>query len=447
MKRFIEDNLLEWKNDPERKPLILSGARQVGKSYVIEQNLAPHFEDSLTINFEKQPEFKNCFSDGFSAKEILKRMEALSRHRINIEKTLLFWDEIQFCPKALTSLRYFYEEIPKLHIIAAGSLIEFILDKLSIPVGRVTYRHLDPISFEEFLFNSGNKILLDEIFSHRIDKTFPEALHLKAIALVKEYMAIGGMPEVIANYIEHNDYLKCQEILSDLIESYIKDFPKYTAKNTDLKYIDVVFSRAPHLVGNQFKFVQISRDIQSKYLREALVLLFKAGIINYIHKTAGFPLGANYNPHRFKLLFLDIGLMQRACDFNISRWISDSTTLINTGSITEQFVGQQILANSGFKRKRLYYWERDKKSSSAELDYLVEHNNKIAPIEVKAGAFGKLKSMKLFLESYPQIPEGIKVSLDNFGKQQNIRSIPLYAFGSWLKKSTPKINSFGSFKK
>jgi len=208
----------------------------------------------------------------------------------------------------------------------------------------------------------------------------------------------------------------------------------FKSKYSDLKYIDTVFSRIPHLIGNQFKFVQVSRDIQSKYLRKGLDLLYKADLVKLIYKTSGIPLGANYNPQRYKLLFLDIGLMQKACDLNIARWITDSYHLVDAGPVSEQFVGQQICANSNFKREKLYYWARDKRGSSAEIDYLIEHSQGVTPVEVKAGATGKLKSLYLFLDSNPEIFEGIKVSRDNFEKQNNIQSIPLYAFGSWLEK-------------
>ncbi len=435
MKRFIEDILIKWKDEKGRKPLVLSGARQVGKSYVIEQNFASHFEQLLSINFEKQPEFNSCFESGYDPARILRRIEALAGQRITSGRALLFFDEVQFCPEAIISLRYFFEELPELHIIAAGSLLEFTIEKISIPVGRVTFRHLSPLSFEEFLFNSGNQILLDEIRKHSVSRPFPEALHNKAISLLKEYLTIGGMPQVVASYIENQDYLRCQELLTDLLESYLKDFPKYSSKHSDLKYIDTVFSRIPHLVGNQFKFVQISRDIQSKYLKSGLDLLDKADLVKFIYKTSGIPLGVNYNPQRFKLLFIDIGLMQRACDLNIARWITDSYNLINAGPVAEQFVGQEICAHANFKREKLYYWARDKRGSSAEVDYLIEHLGGVTPVEVKAGTSGRLKSMQLLLKSNPDISEGIKVSLDNFEKENNIQSIPLYAFGSWLEKS------------
>jgi predicted AAA+ superfamily ATPase len=435
MKRFIEDILIKWKDEKGRKPLILSGARQVGKSYVIEQNFARQFEQLLSINFEKQPEFHSCFESGYDPAKILRRIEALAGQRLTIGKTLLFFDEVQFCPEAIISLRYFFEEMPDLHIMAAGSLLEFTIEKISIPVGRVTFRHLGPMSFEEFLHNSGNQILLEEIREHPVSMPFPEALHNRAISLLKEYLAIGGMPQVVASYIEHQDYLRCQELLADLLESYLKDFPKYSSKYSDLKYIDTVFSKVPHLVGNQFKFVQISRDIQSKYLRSGLDLLDKADLVSFIYKTSGIPLGANYNPQRFKLLFIDIGLMKRACDLNIARWITDSYNLINAGPVSEQFVGQEICANTNFKREKLYYWARDKSGSSAEVDYMIEHLSGVTPVEVKAGTSGRLKSMQLLLKTNPDISEGVKVSLDNFEKGNNIQSIPLYAFGSWLERN------------
>ena len=334
----------------QHKPLILSGARQVGKSYVIEQNFASLFDRLLRINFEKQPEFNSCFESGYDPKTIIRRIEALAGFRVIPGKTLLFFDEVQCCPEAITSLRYFYEEMPGLHIIAAGSLLEFTLEKITVPVGRVTFRHLGPLSFAEFLYNSDNELLLDEIRSHPVQKPFPKALHQRAISLLKVYLAIGGMPQIVAGYIERGDYLECQEVLTDLLESYDKDFPKYSTRYSDVKYIDTVFSRVPHLVGQQFKFVQISRDIQAKYLRNGLGLLQKAGLVEFIHKTSGMPLGAKFNPRRYKLLFLDLGLMQRACGLNISKWITDSDNLINAGSVAEQFVARRFVpmpASSG----------------------------------------------------------------------------------------------------
>ncbi len=434
MKRFIEEELIKWKDDSDRKPLILSGARQVGKSYVIERNFSSNFDQVLSINFEKQPEFKDCFESDLSPGKIIRKIEALSQKRVDIGRTLVFLDEIQICPKAITALRYFYEELPALHLIAAGSLLEFTMESISVPVGRVTYRHLTPLSFEEFLYNSGNEILLEEISRHNFDAPFDKVVAQKAEVLLKEYMAIGGMPQVVDRYIQNQDYLKCQEILSDLLETYTNDFPKYGRRDADLKYIDLVFARAAHLVGKQFKYVHITRDIQSKYIKQGVDLLVKAGVLSLIYKTYGSPLGANYNPHRFKLLFLDIGLMQRACGLNISRWVSDGHDLIHAGVIAEQFVGQEIAAHAHFKKGRLYYWERDKRGSSAELDYLVEMAGRILPVEVKSGTIARLKSLQNFLKAHPDIPEGIKVSLDNSGKKQNIRSIPLYAFGSWLKR-------------
>ena len=178
----------------------------------------------------------------------------------------------------------------------------------------------------------------------------------------------------------------------------------------------------------------MSRDIQAKFLTQGLELISKAGIVNYIYKTSGVPLGANFNPKRFKLLFLDLGLMQRACGLKIARWLTDDYSLINSGAVAEQFVGQQILSHSCFRKERLYYWERDKKGSSAEVDYLIERRNNIFPVEVKSGAAGKLRSIQQFLETFKDCEKGIKVSKDNFSCYGNIQSIPLYAFGSWLEQ-------------
>jgi len=432
MKRFIEENLSEWAKDSHRKPLLLTGARQVGKSYVIEKNLATSFPSFVKINFEKQPEFQACFNENLSPQNILPEIEALANQKIIPGTTLLFLDEIQLCPRALTALRYFYEDLPSLHIIAAGSLLGFAIEKLSIPVGRLTFRHLTPLSLEEYLINAGEKIFLETLQNHSIEKPLPDALHQKGLTLLKDYMALGGLPEVVDHFQQTRDYRKCQDILRDLLEGYRRDFPKYGVKDTDLKYIDLVFDKAPHLVGKVVKYVEMSRDIQSKYLQKGINHLVKADILHPVYKTTTVPLAAQCSPGRFKLNFLDIGLMQKACGLGIKEWITQGIRMIHSGALAEQFAGQQILAHNHFTDEPLYYWERDQPNSSAEVDYVIEKNQTMLPIEVKSGTEGKLRSLHLFLKE-KNLPLGLKISMDNYGRNGLIQSIPLYGLGTWLK--------------
>ena len=433
MQRLIMSNLLEWKQSGSPQPLVLTGARQVGKSHLIERELAGHFENLLTLNFEKRPELITLFAGELSPAVLLPRIEALARQTITSGKTLLFLDEIQTCPQALLSLRYFSEEMPSLHVVAAGSLLDFALAKVPFPVGRVTFRHLQPVSFEEFLLNSNNNKLLEQILNHDGRQTFHEALHKQALDLLVQYLCLGGMPKVLNTYLQTGSYTQSAELQNDLLEAYRNDFPKYVKRDRELEHVALVFSTAPRLVGRQFKWAQIHREIKTKYLRKALDLLTQASVISKVRKAMGLPLDHLPEEERFKLLFLDVGLMQRACRLDMAEWITNPVSLINAGCVAEQFAGQEIMAASSFRKENCYYWERDKKGSTAEVDYVLAVGNQMLPIEVKSGSVGTLKSMQLFLSSHPEVKFGIKSSLDNFCHAGKIRSIPLYALGAWLR--------------
>ena len=440
MKRFIEKALIAWKDSDRHPPLILLGARQVGKSHLIEKNFAPNFEELVSINFERDPNYKACFEGGLAPSTVIPNIEAISGKRIKAPNTLLFLDEIQVCPNALTALRYFHEEYPELHVVAAGSLLEFLLQQVSIPVGRVSFRRLYPLSFEEFLHNAGDAILLEQLEGHDYTKPFPSAVVARAEERLRSYFAIGGMPKVVDTFLSQNSYWECQELLEDILDSYQRDFPKYSERDADLKYVQLVFARTPHIVGQPFKFVAISRDIQSKYIRRGIELCHQAGVIHPVYSSHGFPLEAKFNPDRYKLLFADLGLMQRACGLNISRWISEDYRVIHQGTIAEQFVGQQILCNHyGFKSGKLYYWERQKRGSQAELDFVIDGQDAPIPIEVKSSAIGRLRSLKLFLDLNSNVKQGIKTSLENVAIHGKIASIPLWAFGSWLKRERARV--------
>lgn len=436
MKRDLSPYLLSWKNSQNRKPILLRGARQVGKSFLAKE-FGRQFDDYIEINFELEPAFKSFFDQNLKPARIVRDIALATGHTITPGKTLLFLDEIQECPKALTSLRYFYEKMPQLHVIAAGSLIEFALEEIGLPVGRVKPLYLYPLSFMEFLTAKGQDMLRDEIENYTPVEEVPEFFHQKLLGMLGEYMAVGGMPEAVKAWIETENLKKCNAVHQDLIDTFRQDFSKYARKRKQ-QYVEMVFNAIPRLMGKKFVFTAVSPDLRARELRPALELLSKAGIAHVAYHTSanGLPLGAEINPLISKVIFLDIALAQVMLGIDGGKWILEPTqTVINLGAITEAFVGQEILAYSPPDRKSsLYYWLREK-SGRAEIDYITGINGNVIPIEVKSGVTGSLKSLKLFLEKKKSAPYGIQLSQRNFfvDEGRRIRGYPLYALFAALK--------------
>jgi predicted AAA+ superfamily ATPase len=289
MKRDLMFHLKTWHTDGDRKPLLLRGARQVGKSYLARE-LGREFPDFIEINFELEPELKLLFEKDLDPVRITRDLAIALGKDITPGETLLFLDEIQECPKAITALRYFYEKMPLLHIIAAGSLLEFTIEELGIPVGRVIPLYLYPLSFMEFLTASGNERLRHEILHHDPAAEFPEILHNKLLGLIGEYMAVGGMPEAVQKWIETGNFKACLKVHQLLIETYRQDFAKY-AKKRKQEYVEMVFDSIPRLLGKKFVFTAVSPHVRARELRPALELLAKAGVVHIVYHSAanGFP--------------------------------------------------------------------------------------------------------------------------------------------------------------
>lgn len=427
MKRALFDKLLEWKNNPRHKPLLLRGARQVGKSYVIAQ-LGATFEKFHAINFELEPEYKQCFNS-LKPDQILQSIALISNEIVKPNQSLLFLDEIQECPNAIIALRYFKELMPDLHVIGAGSLLEFALSKknLHMPVGRVQFMHLQPLSFREYLeahsYTSLNLYLSEVTFQ----QPFNEVAHQKLLKLVKEYLALGGMPEVHEDFLINHDILSCQNIQTSLLATYRRDFGKYAPHNMH-EYLETVFKNAPNLIGQQIKYVDFNREYRSRDLKNAIELLEKAGVLQRIFSTAasGFPLSSTLNEKKFKLVYLDVGLANRNSKIDIMTLLNQEIDFINSGHIMEQYVGQELLAYSPFDEEpELYFWERDKLGSQAELDYVITRHGKIIPLEVKAGKTGRLKSLRIFMEE-KKSPLGIRISQNPLQYENGILSVPYY---------------------
>lgn len=428
MDRFIEAELIQWKNQKNHMPLIIRGARQIGKSYVVEQFGKKHFDNVLTLNFELMPVLKTTFQtlDPF---KIVQSLELSFGILIQPQKTLLFLDEIQECPEAIMALRYFKEKLPLLHVIAAGSLLEFALQSKNfrMPVGRVQYMYMKPLSFKEFLHALGLHQLKEFIEDVQWGTDVPELVHAKLLEYSRLYFFLGGMPAVIQDYLDNGSLLTARRIQAAILATYRGDFGKY-ANVAKHKYLEMLFVKAPEIIAQQFRYVDVAREVQSRDLKEALDNLSKAGLITQVFSTnaTGLPLRSLIHEKRFKLLFLDIGLVSSAVQYDPKLMMDNELLAVNRGALSEQFVGQELLATQDcYMDAALYYWSRDARGSTAEIDYVIQAGSQIIPIEVKSGSTGHLKSLHLFMtEHHSKL--GIQISTKPLGRQKNIATLPFY---------------------
>jgi uncharacterized protein len=429
MERDLSAWLKIWKDEESRKPLIIRGARQVGKTWLVNDFGKKSFDNHVEVNFEYQPEIKSCFLT-LSPYEILQQLELSLNVDIVPGKTLLFLDEIQVCPQAIKALRYFYEKMPDLHVIAAGSLLEFVMEthEISMPVGRVQNVHLFPMSFGEYLSACGETKLRTWLKSISLRDTIPEAIHEKSLKLLRDYLYIGGMPEAVASWLKTGKLSKTDLIHQALLQNYKQDFGKY-GKRVNLGLLEKIFTKIPGTVGNKFKYSAIDRDVNSRDIKNSLSRLVKAHIVHKVNSSSGtgLPLAAHSNEKIFKILFLDIGLLQNAMGISSATYMAENLLAFYKGLVAEQFVGQQLLTlREHFAEPELHYWQREAKGSSAEIDYLWQKEELILPVEVKAGKTGTLKSLRLFI-SEKNSRFGIRFSLHPLSFNDSVLSIPLYA--------------------
>ena len=399
--RFELEKLVKWLNKPHRKPLIIRGARQVGKSTLVRQlaNLNDRF--CLELNFERNPELADFFV-GNDPKKIIQTLALYAKRPLDPATTILFLDEIQTAPNILATLRYFYEEFPEFPVVVAGSLLDFVLEapEFSMPVGRIEYFHLGPLSFEDFLIALGETALVEWMKTLSIHDAIPLPIHKRALELVKQFWLIGGMPEAVAHYSEFHDFQEVDNIKQNILQTYRDDFHKY-GRIKQIPLLRRVFQTIPGLIGQTLKYVQIDRESKSTQVREALEDLHMAKIIHLIYHTHanGLPLRAQIDLKIFKVIFLDIGLQCAALGLNNLDIIKGPEwAWINRGSLAEQFIGQALLKqNPTYQAPELFYWTREKAQAAAELDYIWQYENNIIPIEVKAGKTGRLKSLHYFI--------------------------------------------------
>ncbi len=444
MNRDIEHDLLRWKEDKNRMPILLRGARQVGKSFIVEKFGRAHFENIVVVNFELQPELISCFNT-LQPHEILTTLSLSLHTKIVPGNTLLFLDEIQDCPHAIRALRYFKELLPELHIIGAGSLLEFTLNDADfrMPVGRVQSLYLKPLSFKEFLSAAGYQAWREFIEQADLtkEKPIPDSIHQELLKQVKNYLVLGGMPRVLQSYFASEeialggisrkyDFTAPELQQTILLSTYRQDFGKY-ARHSQIQYVQRVFEKAPGFISEHIKYSKIDPDARAQNIKSALVLLEQAGLIYPVYNTSasGIPLISLINEKKFKILFLDIGLMTRASHLAANVMLDENILLVNRGAIAEQFVGQELLAYAPrIDESELFFWCREQKSSMAEVDFVITVDSQIVPIEVKAGSTGQLKSLRIFMQE-KSIKMGVRVSQHSLNFHDQILSVPIYMVG------------------
>ncbi len=398
MRRFSEAYLNKWLYGHRRKPIILRGARQVGKSTLVRQFAKANGLYLHEINLERHLELDNIFRT-LDMDIIIRELEALVGANLQNPEIILFLDEIQATPYALQALRYFYEEWPDLPVIAAGSLLEFTLldHNFSMPVGRIEYYHLGPMTFREFLL-ALEPNLEKYISTFSLNKDIPDMAHKQLLKRQREYIFTGGMPEAVLTYKETQSITDVSEVHRSIVETYQDDFSKY-AKHRELVLMQQVFRQIPRNVGKKVKYSNISREHRSKEVRTVIDLLTQARICHkVIHShCSGLPLYADIHENTYKLIFMDIGIVNHISG---NDWITIQSfidsDLVNEGALAEQFIGQHLILQKN-EAPRLSYWLREGKSANAEVDYVISQGNLILPIEVKAGKSGSLKSLQQFV--------------------------------------------------
>jgi hypothetical protein len=425
-------NLITWKNSKSRKPLIIRGARQVGKTWLMKEFGKKEYKQTIYINFESSKHLISIFNTDFDIQRILMALQIETGIIANKHDTLIIFDEIQEAPEATTSLKYFYETAPEYHIIAAGSLLGVALHKhTSFPVGKVEFLDLYPLSFTEFLIAIGQKDLVYLLENKNWDliKSFKE----KFILLLKQYYFIGGMPEAVSTFIRNNDFNEVREIQNSILDAYEQDFSKHAPLEI-ISRIRMVWNSIPaQLAKENRKFIYglIKKGARAKDYELAITWLIDCGLIHKINKISkpAIPLKAYMDLSAFKLFLVDIGLLNAMGNVDIKTLLEKNSIFEEfKGAITEQFVLQQLLC---FREFDIYYWSAEK--SNAEIDFIIQYMGQVIPIEVKAEENLQAKSLKVFCEKFePKL--AIRTSMSNYRKESWLTNIPLYAIGQLQNK-------------
>jgi predicted AAA+ superfamily ATPase len=436
MKRQSIEYLQKWFSRSDRKPLLLRGARQVGKTWLVRETARILGLNLVEVNFELRPEAKTAFQS-LQPADILKALSFLGFGPVEPGSSLLLLDEIQECPQAISALRYFYETRPDLAVIGTGSLLEFALEAehFSMPVGRVEYMWLYPMNFIEYLLAKGHTTLADAISSFNpAHNNWTELIHKQALTHLRNYLFCGGMPQALKAMAENDDIDECRRAQLSILQSYRQDFYKYAGK-INASIAEQLFLRAPGLVGGRLKFTHIVQEARSSEVKPAVIALEKAGVIRRVFHSSGqgLPLATDCNERISKLFMVDVGLMHAALQIDAQLVQEPDLLAIHRGAVAEQFVAQELLSSTPQEREsELYFWVREANNSQSEVDFLVPVNGKVLPIEVKSGTAGTLKSLQIFLNSHPGSTRGIRLFTGMPMPTEKILHLPLYLAGKVL---------------
>ncbi|MCR4572340.1 MAG: ATP-binding protein [Lentisphaeria bacterium] len=439
MRRTAEKELKNWFANEKRHPLVIRGARQVGKSTLV-RDFATHEGLQLNeINLYRNLRLADVFKT-LDPKRICDELSDFLSRDVRSSGTLLFLDEIQAIPEAIDALRYFYEEMPEFPVVTAGSLLEFTLaeHRFSMPVGRVEYMFLGPVTFNEFMAEA-NGYLAEQLTKEKISAGLSETAHKGLMELVRRFMLVGGMPEAAQAWLDSGKMGEVSAVHWRIFNTYIDDFAKY-ASGTDLALMQSIFRSIPAHVREKVKYVNYSREHKAAKIASAIDLFIKARIAcPVVHSDCnGLPLGAEERATVRKLLFMDVGLMNYA---NGLTWTDlndmDDTQLVNEGSIAEQFIGQHLFFRRGvFEEPRLNYWLREGKSDHAEVDYVIERGRKILPIEVKAGKAGSMKALRQMMQE-KKLTEAMRFDASPYSAQRISVEDASHGVWEWLFTSVP----------
>lgn len=452
--RIIDRYLSEWATRPIHKPILLRGARQVGKSTAV-RHLGESFKYYVEINLEKQSNYTDLFKKDLDVTRIVPQMAAMCGTPIVPNETLLFIDEIQESQEAIMALRYFKEDMPNLHVIAAGSLLEFVLDEIpTFGVGRIHSMYMFPMTFDEFLLANGEQLLLDARGQANIDAPLPAPLHEKMIGLMRTFMLVGGMPESVVKWVQTHDFLQCQEVQDDIITGYEADFPKYK-KKVDPQLLIATMKSAATQATKKFVYSRVPGEYKTAEVKKALDLLIKAGVLVPVTHSSGngLPLGDESDESIRKILLLDTGLMLRLLNMTMGDTsaitaqilTAKAADLVNKGPMAEMLAGLELLHYlTPNLHHDLYYWVRQAKNATAEIDYLLSRDMKVLPFEVKAGVQGGMKSLWDFMRE-KKLDQAVRCSLENFGKfdyidaeaegaVRHVEVYPLYALSQFVMR-------------
>ncbi len=426
MEREIIKKLIEWKNSKKRKPLIVQGARQVGKTYIIKEFGNRYYENVVYVNFEKNKQISNQINDDINPLEIINKLELFFNEKITPEKTLIFFDEIQANERALTSLKYFCEELPQYHIIAAGSLLGIKINSknYSFPVGKVQIINMYALSFKEFLNALGKENLIKEIEKHYVsNEKMDNDIHSLCLKLYRTYLVVGGMPEVVQTYLDEGKVIGTIDIQAEILESYENDMTRY-AEDDESNRIVSAFDSIPLQLAKEnqkFQYKVISKGGTSSIFGEAILWLKNSGIVHQVFKaTPQVPIEMYKDLTSFKLYMNDVGLFVNKAGYPLYQVdLNTGLSMILMGPLTENYVENELRIN-GYET---YYWESN---GRAEIDFLIQKETEIIPIEVKSKEHTKSKSLNLYMQKYNP-KTAIRISEKNFGLENNIKSVPLYA--------------------